>query len=83
MYDTNDPKVFYRVGDIVERFITWGNNRKEWEAGYTVIAPPEENVVLTGYIYISKPHTRGFKEYIVGVPPEHIRHSLANNPQID
>ena len=68
----------FEVGDSVERRI--GDLRSDrWEEGYTVIEPPE--VAFPGFIYIGKPHSRGFKYYYVGVPPEFLRH--AANPKID
>ena len=72
----------YKPGNLVERLIETASE-KFWETGYTVIRPPKHVVPFEGCIYIAKPHTRGFSCYYVGVPLQHLRHSISNNPQTD
>ena len=68
----------FEIGDPVERLIDDGVC-KRWEDGYTVIEPPENP--FGDCIYIAKPYSRGFENYYVGVPLQHLRHAL--KPETD
>lgn len=67
----------FEVGDVVDRnlYPAYNDDSSGWSPGWVVVESPENP--LGDCIYIEK------DGHIVGSPPLHLRHSIANNPEAD
>ena len=71
----NEAMDKFEKGDCVDRLIHDMLDR--WSEGWTVIEMPDDFVPLGDCVYVEK------NGQTVGVPPPHLRHTLANNPKTD